>query len=95
MRETARQREERREKKRNYFIWKTGYPRSNEVRLTNGKFSLNISRYPDREMYQDLEQSPKGSSRRFIIWRFQQQTGQSTGKNIVGENPALTERRNE
>jgi len=46
MRGTARQRG--REKKRNYFIWKTDYPRSNDMRLTNGKFRLNIGRYPDR-----------------------------------------------
>lgn len=48
MREIARQRG--REKKRKYFIWKTNYPRSKEVRLTNGMFRLNICRYSDREM---------------------------------------------
>lgn len=90
MRETGRQRG--REKKRNYFIQKTGYPRSNEVRLTNGEFRLNISRYPDRDMYQDLEQSPKGTGIRFIVWRFNTRWDKAQGKNMVGENPALTER---
>lgn len=85
--------------KRNYHVWKTGYPRNNDLRLKNGKFRLTFGSILTGRFIRIWNSLLRVVVEYLSSSVFSAAEGKAQEKKkkkgVVGENPALTKRLNE